>query len=105
VTLSRRHLLTFAAGAAAGAAMPAAAVARSRVIGVEEWAALAPMDFSETTIPGFKRAMLDAMTGPRSVEYMTLPPAKFMELHHGHASIDEDPVRHPEGRDDPTEYA
>jgi hypothetical protein len=121
MTLSRRHLLTFAAGAAAGAAMPAGAVAKSRSIlpsmttmhafyDAELVAAEAKSDRIAfmNMISDAKAASQKALAGVTAGEQWV-----YFEDEHGNPitgdfeilSIDGDPVRHPEGRDDPTEWA
>lgn len=112
MTLSRRHLLTFAAGAAAGAAMPAAAVARSVTIGsgvaqlgyaaALDARPLMPVDFSKRVMGRALREQgmaFEEITGGRSMDDV-----EWFQLR-GKPAVAFDPVRHPEGRDDPTEYA
>jgi hypothetical protein len=125
VTLSRRQILAGAAATAAGAAMPAAAIAEvaqtapvrsilSSLPTMDEFldAQIAAAEAKAESI-AFMKMLVDAKRASQKALAGVPADAQWVyfededgNLITGHFEIiGDDPVRHPEGREDTTEYA
>lgn len=125
MTLSRRQMLAGAAGAVAGAALPAAAVAPSitktfafegiseAALTIDEWAAQAlKLESLEMTVlvSPLHKAVLKQMLVEHGHPEIDVETIKWTPFRSGLVTrylgeLEDDPVLHPEGREDPTEWA